>query len=351
MRQLKNALAASPGDAEVAAQLGGAYLDFGRRVGDAHYAGYADAVISPWLKLDRPPLPILVLHGVTLQYQHQFQAARAELQRALARAPADAQSWLTLSTIDMTQGDYEAARADCQHLIGRENLTVGLTCMAAVRSFTGEADRAQQMLGSVEGQTGIASPSISAWILGLQAEVAGRRGDWEREEAFYRKALQFAPDDDFLLVSYADFLLDRNRAGEVLGLLAKQAQSDTAFLRLALAQQALRSPQRARYTWIMAARFEALSLRGSALYDREHARFALHLLHDADGALELARGNWQQQRAPWDARVLLEAALAAEKPQAATDVLALLDKTHLQDPVIESLAATVRKQLAAGPRK
>ena len=341
---------ASPRDAEVAAQLGRAYIDYGRRIGDAHYAGYADAVFAPWLKLDRPPVPILVLHGVTLQYLHQFQAARAELKRALAHAPADAQSWLTLSTIDMTQGDYEGARADCQHLIGRENLTVGLTCMAAVHSFTGNADRAQQMLASVQGQGGVASASISAWISGLQAEVAGRRGDWERAEAFFRKALQFAPDDDFLLVSYADFLLDRSRPGEVLGLLAKQAQSDTAFLRLALAQQALKSPQLGRYTWIMAARFEALKLRGSGLYDREHARFALHLLHDADGSLELAQGNWQQQRAPWDARVLLEAALAAGKPQAASDVLALLDRTHLQDPVIESLAATVRKQLPAAGR-
>jgi predicted Zn-dependent protease len=351
MRDLKKVLAARPGDAETAAQLGGAYIDFGRRIGDAHYAGYADAVIAPWLKLDRPPLPILVLHGVTLQYQHQFQSARVELRRALALAPTDAQSWLTLSTVDMTQGNNEAARADCQHLIGRGNLAVGVTCMAAVHSFTGEADRAQRMLASLEGQAGVASASISAWILGLQAEIAGRRGEWEREEAFFRKALQSAPDDDFLLVSYADFLLDRSRPGEVLGLLAKQAQSDTAFLRLALAQQALRSPQLARYTWIMAARFEALTLRGSALYDREHSRFALHLLHDPNGALELAQGNWQQQHAPWDVRVLLEAALAAGTPQAASEVLALLDKTHLQDPVIESLAATVRGQLPARPGK
>ena len=42
-----------------------------------------------------------------------------------------------------------------------------------------------------------------------------------------------------------------------------------------------------------------------------HSGFALHLEHDPQSALDLAQRNWQLQRAPWDARVLLEAALAA----------------------------------------
>ena len=349
MRSLKNSLAANPRDLGTALQLSRAYVDFGRRIGDAHYAGYAEAILSTSLALPTPPVEALVLHGVILQYQHQFDAARTELRRALEREPNNQQAWLTLSSIDMTQGDYEAARRGCQHLIGHEGLTLGITCSAAIRSFTGGAQSAQQMLALLEGSADRASAPLVAWILGLQAEIAGRLGEWDKQDAYFRKALKYAPDDDFLLVSYADALLDRNRAKEVLPLLARQAQSDTAFLRIALAQQALGSPQLARYTWIMSARFEALSLRGSALYDREHSRFVLHMLHDADTALELAQGNWKQQRAPWDARVFLEAALAAGKPEAAVDVLRLLDRTHLQDPVIASLAAKVRAQ-QQGPR-
>ena len=73
-------------------------------------------------------------------------------------------------------------------------------------------------------------PGFSAWIQGLLAEAHERLGDWTSAETHYRKALSDAPDDNFLLVAYADFLLDRNRPAEVLTLLAEHAQSDTAFL-------------------------------------------------------------------------------------------------------------------------
>ena len=140
-------------------------------------------------------------------------------------------------------------------------------------------------------------------------------------------------------------LLDRGRPTEVLTLLADRAQSDAAFLRLALAQSALHSPDLSRYTWIMAARFEALTLRGSDYFGREQARFALQLQHDPQRALDMAQRNWQVQRAPWDARVLLEAAAAAAQPKAAADVLDFLRDTNLEDPVILPLARTLRAQL------
>jgi len=112
----------------------------------------------------------------------------------------------------------------------------------------------------------------------------------------------------------------------------------------------LRGADAARYTWIMAARFEALALRGSDYFGREQARFALQLQHDPQRSLEMAQRNWQLQRAPWDARVLLEAADAAHQPRAALDVLAFLQQTKLEDPIIEPLAQKLRAQLnsAAG---
>jgi hypothetical protein len=160
-------------------------------------------------------------------------------------------------------------------------------------------------------------------------------------------ALKFQPRDNFLLVAYADFLLDRDRPQEVLPLLVDHAQSDTAFLRLALAQSLLHSDQTARYTWIMAARFEALRLRGSEYFGREESRFALHLQHDPHAALDMALRNWQLQRAPWDARVVLEAALASKEPQAAVPVLEFLQSTQLEDPILEPLERELRSQLSA----
>jgi hypothetical protein len=124
-------------------------------------------------------------------------------------------------------------------------------------------------------------------------------------------------------------------------LLADHVQSDTAFLRLALAQAALHTTAAPRYAWLMAARFEALRQRGSDYFGREEARFALQLQHDPQTSLEMAKRNWALQRAPWDARVLLEAAVAAHQPRAADDAVAFIEQTRLEDPVVMSLVHQV----------
>ena len=60
-------------------------------------------------------------------------------------------------------------------------------------------------------------------------------------------------------------------------------------------------------------------------------------------ALDLARQNWREQRAPKDVRVYLEAALAANDPAAAKPALDFIARTHLTDVEIDPLI----KQLQA----
>jgi tetratricopeptide (TPR) repeat protein len=345
MITLRASLDAAPESLATAAELAHAYIDFGRQIGDAHYAGYAEAVLAPWLAKPRPPVAVLVLRATILQYRHQFVDARELLHAALKREPRDAQAWLTLATLDMVQGDYESAAVDCAQVAGSGGFVLGIACAGSLRSYLGKAQQGIGLLTPLENDSPDQSTSFKAWIQGLLAESSERLGNWSQAESHYRKALGYAPRDNFLRVAFADFLLDRDRPKEVLTMLAGDTQSDTAFLRLALAHAALGSTQAARYAWIMAARFEALAERGSEFYGREQARFALHLQHDPQTALALAQRNWQVQRAPWDMRVLLESALAADQPQAATPALAFLDQTQLQDPVVASLARELRARL------
>jgi tetratricopeptide (TPR) repeat protein len=351
MQTLRTAQAAAPRSLRAAEDLAAAYIEYSRQVGDAHYAGYAEAVIAPWVESAAPPAAALITQATILQYRHQFADARAFLKRAFESDPQNAQAWLILATLDMVQGDYRAADADCARVANSAGVETGLACFGSLRSYTGKARQGMVLLQQVEHSAGRAPADFKAWIEGLLAEDAERLGDWPAAEAHYLDALKLEPQDNFLLVAYADFLLDRSRPREVLSLLADHVQSDTAFLRLALAQAALRSDQTARYTWIMAARFEALRLRGSEYFGREESRFALLLQHDPQAALDMGLRNWAVQRAPWDARVVLEAALAAGQPQAAAPVLDFLQSTHLEDPVIEPLAEKLRVMLsAAGAR-
>lgn len=342
MRRLRGELDSAPRDYAIAARLASTYVDFGRQLGDAHYAGYAEAVIAPWLSQPAPPVSSLVTYATILQYRHQFKEAREQLALALKREPKNGQALLTLATLDMVQGNYDAAAHGCGQLASASGYEFAIVCGAALRSYIGQAQQGLQALQQVSRGMARQPVSVQSWLEGLQAESAERLGDWAQAEDHYRKALALTPQDNFLLVAYADFLLDRKRPAEVLPLLAGHEQSDTAFLRIALAQAALGSPDLARYVWIMGARFEALMQRGSDFFGREQVRYALYLQHDPGAALALARQNWDLQREPWDTRVYLEAALAAGQPAAAAPVIAFVDKNKVQDPVIDTLVRQLR---------
>jgi Tfp pilus assembly protein PilF len=345
MRARRRTLDAAPHDVRAALALANTYIDYSRQIGDAHYAGYAEAVIAPWMALPSPPAGVLLTQATILQYRHEFAPARELLDRALRQDPRNGQAWLTSATLYMVQGNFAAASRACAQVTNTAGLELGLACLGNLRSYTGQAKQSLALLQQADNSSTGASAVYRGWIQGLMAETAERLGDWQAAELHYRAALEAQPRDNFLLVAYADFLLDRGRPREVLPLLAAQSQSDTAFLRLALAADALHAPDAGRYTWTMAARFEALKLRGSDYFGREESRFALRLGRDPQAALQLATRNWQVQRAPWDARVLLEAALAAHQPAAAAEVIAFIKETRLEDPMVLALA----QQLSAAP--
>lgn len=329
--------ASEPGDLAAADALARAYVDFARQQADARYAGYAEAVVAPWLAMRPPPLEALVTQATILQYRHEFAPARELLLSAVKRDGRNAQAWLSLATLDMVQGNYTRAAESCSQVSRTGGLALGIACTGSLRSYLGQAEQAYALLRTLEPGADGGTPSYKAWLQGLLAECAERLGRPDAAEKHYRSALAQAPRDNFLLVAYADLLLDRGRPREVIDLLAPFAEADTAFLRLTLAHAALASPEAPTYAWLMAARFAAYAQRGTDLYGREEVRFALHVQHDPQSALALAQRNWQVQRAPWDARVLLEAAVAARDPRAAASVVAFVRETRLQDPAVEAL--------------
>ncbi len=238
MHLLRGRLDADGADLRLAEELSQAYIDFGRQIGDAHYVGYAEAVLSRWLAQPSPPARVLVQYATILQYRHQFAEARQQLQKALRADAHSTQAWLTLANLDMVQGAYETAGRDCSQVAANNGYMLAIACAANLRSYLGEAEQSVALLRQVNRGSQALPAALAAWIEGLLAETSERLGDWAGAETHYRKALALTPNDNFLLVAYADFLLDRNRPAEVLTLLRDYAQSDTAFLRLALAKAA-----------------------------------------------------------------------------------------------------------------
>ena len=347
---LRQQTATRPRDLHRSVALANAYLDYGRDTGDARYLGRAQAVIAPWLAKRSPPIDVLLVQATILQSRHQFVESRRMLQAILQRDPDNTQAWLTLSAVALVQGDMDEAQRDCAQLITGSDALIAGGCIAARATVTGNARSALHLLDRLLPQAPNEQPLVKSWVHGLMADAAQALGEPKRAEREFKAALRLAPGDNFLVADYADFLLDQGRPREALELTRPFAQSDTSFLRQALAEAALELPGADVDIARMASRFRDLEQRGdSRLYAREEARFALELQHDPARALHLAQANWAYQRAPQDVRIFLQAAIAAAHPATARDVLGFTARTRLEDPAIRALAAQVSSKRTAPP--
>jgi hypothetical protein len=168
--------------------------------------------------------------------------------------------------------------------------------------------------------------------------MAQRLGDAPAAERHYKAALAQGVTDQFLLGAYADFLLDAKRPAEALKLLAGWERSDVLLLRLALAGKATGDRRAADWAAQLRDRFAAAAQRGDRLHEQEAARFALDVEGDTAKALQLASANYQVQKEPRDAHILLRTALAAKTPEAARPALDWLAASHYEDPALAALA-------------
>ncbi len=344
MRELRAALSRTPNDADLAVRLARRYYDEVAAEGDPRYIGYAQAALGPWWKQPAPPPEVRVMRAVLRQFNHDFDAALADLAAAAAQDPTLAEAWGWQAAIHLVRADYPAARAACERVAALVTPLIGVACTASIDSVTGRADAAATALQTALAAHPGAAADEQLWVLTRLAETEERLGRHVEAEAAYRRALALKLTDGYLLAAYADFLLDRQRPADVLALLDGKGRSDLLLLRLALAAKSLRHPSLKAWQNDLQARFDAARRRGDATHEKEESRFVLGVLGDAKRALDLARRNYAVQREPADARALLEAAIAARDPAAAEPVLQWMASSHIESVVLQSLAA----QLKAG---
>lgn len=347
--KLRKEFSKHPRDVDKATALAKAYVDYGRSTGDARYLGRAMAVITPFMDQPSPPVPVLLIHATIQQSRHAFSAARSELDHVLKLDPGNAQAWLTLATVAMVQGDHDLANKSCVHVANAAGDFMGLVCTASLRSLSGHADQAYKLLDLVKDPGPKAPPEIQSWLQGLMADTAARMGRVDEAEAHFRNALEWTPGDNFLLADYGQFLIDQGRYKDAINLIGDDLQSDTSFLIVVRAEAAMEAPKAEADIAEMKARFASMAERGDHVFMREESAFQLHVLHDPQAALKLAKEDWNNQRAPKDVRVYLEAALAAHDPAAARPVLDFVRTTGLRDVTIDPLVAQLHQQLDHQP--
>lgn len=338
IRALRANVLRNPDHVDLAIQLATRLIEHARSEGDPRFLGQAQAILAPWLKQAEPPPSALLLRATIRQNAHEFDHALTDLDTVLRAQPANAQAWLTKASILQVQGRYDAARRACQPLFRLAGRHVALACLGDIAGLTGQATTSRKLLTASLERPGI-SARERLWVLTILAEMAARAGDTKIAEKHFLKAQSLDLKNYYLLGAYADFLLDQGRAPEVVTLLQRETRADGLLLRLTLAEQTLHLPTVKDHTAELAARFAASRERGTRVHLREEARFTLTLLHDPKTALSLAQANWEIQKEPWDARLLLETALVVGSRDGARPVIAWLHINHVEDMRLQQLAA------------
>ena len=320
-----------PSDPDIAAALAKSYYDTGVNYGDPRYISYAEASLLPWWKLPNPPSAILKVRAAIYQYRHDFSKARSDLTQVLAANPLDAEGLALSAAIYMVQARYPEAKTDCQALQKSSSALIGGACSATLNALTGQLTPSYAHLVQLYRRTPSAPAEEKLWVITRLAEMQERAGNTEMAEAHYREALSLGITQVFLLAAYADFLLDQRRYSDVLTLLNNAPATDGLLLRQVLAAKAAGLAKAEEFAVVLQRRFAAANQRGDKTHQQEEARFALEIENRPVRALQLATENWQVQKEPRDARILLEAALLAKNATAAEPVLSWLKESGIED--------------------
>ncbi|MEY8879303.1 MAG: tetratricopeptide repeat protein [Leptothrix sp. (in: b-proteobacteria)] len=339
---LRAAAQRDPGDAAAAVALAERYFDQALGQGDPRYVGYAEAVLN---KVSGPPSAArLSMQGQLRQYRHDFNDALADFAAALKLDPdlAEAHAWR--GAIFLVQADYAAARVECAALQRLQHPVLQAGCEALALAYTGQLDAAERTLTQALASARLRDSQL--WLQTRLGEVAAWRGDVARAERHYRAALALGIDDSYLLAAWSDFLLDQGRPADVITLLTNWEAADPLLLRLTEAESLLKKPAAAAHIQALGERFAAAAQRGDTTHRAEESRYALRLRGDVKRAVQLARDNFTEQLEPRDARVLLEAALAANDSAAAQPALDWLARSGFQDTHLRPLALALRRPVA-----
>jgi tetratricopeptide (TPR) repeat protein len=336
---LRKQLAARPDDAALRLEIARRYFDLAMAQGDPRYVGYASAALAPLARSGANDAQYWLLHGLLLQYSHDFAGALQSLHKASELDPRSPGPIAWRAAIDMVQARYPEALAECTRLVALTDPLQAQGCTAYVEASTGHLEAAYEALSHELAAAAAPDPGLVLWVQTRLAEWAIRLHRPDQAQAHFDRALQLGITDQYLLGAYADFLLQQHKSEPVMALLADWERSDILLLRLALAGKMARDPRAKGWADQLSDRFDAAALRGDRLHEQEAARFELDVLGQPAKALELAARNYTAQKEARDAEILMRAALAADKPQAAQPALDWMRANNYEDPELAALAA------------
>lgn len=293
------------------------YIDVSRATGSPRPLGLAKGLMADVPKQDWTP-ELSLLSATILQRLHRFEEADQQLTRLLEIQPDNAQAWLTRYSIAMVRGDLSTATQSCKALGETVPGLIAKSCSEELASIGWQDSQAYSRLLQHMDTDAYARPVERDYALVTLADMATRM---ELPEAgtHWQESLLMDPNDQYRRVRYADWLLAQEQPEAVLALTQGYEDSDALAVMRAIAMTRLAHPLRQNLVGRLEQRFSEARWRGEFLHEWEYGRFLLDVKHDAAKALQVARSNWETQRAYPDSALLARAsAAAAEQGQHVT---------------------------------
>jgi tetratricopeptide (TPR) repeat protein len=349
---LKRLYANSPENPVIATKLAMTYVQMARNQSDPSYYALAREAIKPWqrqpnipgLATKEPPVAIRLIRATLAQHDHHYADARDDLLKLIKQQPYNTQAWITLSIIHLVQGDYKKAEVSCSALARIASKGLASLCYSQLYSLTGSAKKAYRMQQKLLMNISNKQTEERLWIIGLMAETAMRRGNDQQAEKHFQQGMKIKPNDIYILRTYSDFLLDKQRYKDVIPLLAPFLDNDQLLLRFVIANK--RSKNKiTQWLTVLKQRFANTLLKNNHIHGRDEALFLLEFNDDKTDnkkrALQLAEKNWDVQKEPDDALILLRAAIANQQTEKAQIIFDWIEKNKLQDQRIEKLRSSL----------
>lgn len=308
--------------------------------------GHTLTILQRWPADQEKTATIHILLAAVLQHEHQFSEALSHLDAALVEAPLNAQAWLMQAQINLVIANYDAARESCNTLSNLVQPAVSINCLAQVDALTGNARRSLELVEILLNENRDLSRQDYAELFTSAAGFSQRLGQTEDAIRYYYAAWQVAPDHPYVLVNFAQLLLEQARYEDVITLFSphdEQALSDEQKIILARALSMSEKTQDIEQAELLkinlAKSFEEAFKRQEALPNKAYAQFTLYLSKEPAKALSAARANWALQKEPSDTLLLALAAQANDAQSVLSVLKRWVDSQRTEDVRLDQVFA------------
>ncbi len=346
LREAERAWRADPQRQDTAFRYAREVFVLGLREGDLRWYGAARAALLPWWNAQKLPAEGHFMRALVRQGFHDFEGGIADLTATIAQEPQRAEAWSWRFSLYLLTSRLDEARTDCTELGQRFGAVEGQACQATLQYRTGQAAAAVPTFERLVQQADLQGPLAQDWLRyhqGMALVAAGR----PREAAqVWQQHLQRHPGSHLVRLSLAETLNATGQHAQALqASLATVQPTDALLVQALLAASALRDPRAADLQTQVSQRMDAQAQRNEALIERPQMMYYIRHKADLPRGLQLARDSWAEQQEPADAALLIEAALATNRPEDARAVLTWMQRTGYTDPTLAALARTLQTRL------